>query len=436
MLSSILRTVRAHRLFEPGDRVVLGVSGGADSMALMHALWEVADRLEIALEIATVDHGLRPEAAREAELVRERAAALELPWHLLRVDVAAARRRQPASLQDAARRLRLAALSELAAQVDARRIALAHQADDQAETVLFRIVRGTGLHGLAGIPYMRAMAPGSPQAVVHPLLDVRRREVLRYLRRRSIPFADDPSNADLRFARARVRHRLLPALSGENPRVAEALVALAAAARAARGRSPSPDAVAELPADVGRRATEVIARLRATRDGTRRVDLAGGRVAEIAYGVVQVVRAAEVAAAAGVPAFGVPGAPLAIAGPGVYAWPGSPDLEVTASGAPAAATAVTACFDADALAWPLRVRARRPGDRMRPRGGRGTRKLSDLLIDAKISRNERGRLPVVTTADGVVLFVPGLRPAEEGRPTATTTRLVSLALASSPVEAP
>src|SRR5215471_8399578 len=102
MLSAILRTVRAHRLFERGDRVLVAVSGGPDSMAMLHALWELAGRLGLQLEAATVDHGLRPEAAAEAELVRDRAAALQLPWHLLRVDVASARRLGGGSVQEAA----------------------------------------------------------------------------------------------------------------------------------------------------------------------------------------------------------------------------------------------------------------------------------------------------------------------------------------------
>src|SRR4029079_18159666 len=131
-------------------------------------------------------------------------------------------------------RLRREAPAELAGRRGARRIALAHQADDQAETVLFRIVRGTGLRGLAGIPYRRG-------PFVRPLLDVTRAEIARYLARRSIPFVEDPSNADPRFSRARVRHRLLPLLAEENPRVREALVALAAEARpsgAAAARDP------------------------------------------------------------------------------------------------------------------------------------------------------------------------------------------------------
>jgi tRNA(Ile)-lysidine synthase len=302
--------------------------------------------------------------------------------------------------------VRLQALGELAAERGATRVALGHQADDQAETVLFRIVRGTGLTGLRGIPYRR-------DPFVRPLLDVPRAEILRYLRRRSIPCVDDPSNADLRFARARVRHRLMPLLAAENPRIREALVGLAAAAAAA----PETPAAADLAADVGRRAAAVVARLEAAKGGTRHIDVRGRRIVEVAYGQVR-VRARPRPAVEPTP--GAP-RPVAIPGPGVYAWPGWGSITVSAA---TTAEGNSTCFDADRLAWPLSVRGRRPGDRMRPRGGRGSRKLSDLLIDAKISRNHRARLPVVTTADDVVLFVPGLRPAECGRPGASTTRLI------------
>jgi tRNA(Ile)-lysidine synthase len=420
MLSTVLRTVRAHGLCQPGDRVLVAVSGGPDSMALLHALWELRARLLVELEAVTIDHGLRAGAAAEAELVRERAVALEVPWRLVRVDVAAARRGSGGSVQEVARRLRLAALAELAAERGAGRVALGHQADDQAETVLFRIVRGTGLRGLRGIPYRR-------DPFVRPLLDVPRDEILRYLRRRSIAFAEDPSNADERFARARLRHRLMPLLAAENPRVREALLGLAAAARRAPAAG-GPDRA--LPDDVGRRAAEVVARLRAGGAGTRQVDVGGRRTVEVSYGRV-LVRPVAGSGPESLP-ISLP-ASLPISAPGVYAWPGTGALIVRAGRSDIAplARARTAgdggvCFDADAIRWPLAVRARRPGDRMRPRGGRGSRKLSDLLIDAKIARNARARLPVLLTADGVVLYVPGLRPAEHGRPTASTKRTVTI----------
>jgi tRNA(Ile)-lysidine synthase len=434
MLSTVLRTVRAHGLCRPGERVLVAVSGGPDSLALLHALWELRARLLVELEAVTIDHGLRAGAAAEAELVRERAAALEVPWRLVRVDVAAARRASGGSLQEVARRLRLAALAELAAARGAGRVALGHQADDQAETVLFRIVRGTGLRGLRGIPYRR-------DPFVRPLLDVPRDEILRYLRRRSIAFAEDPSNADERFARARLRHRLMPLLAAENPRVREALLGLAAAARRAPATGGPERA---LPDDVGRRAAEVVARLRAGGAGTRQVDVGGRRTVEVSYGKVLVrPRSVAIASPASL-AITLPAslpASLPISGPGVYAWPGTGALVVRAGRSdidPLARGRTVGegggCFDADAIRWPLTARARRPGDRMRPRGGRGSRKLSDLLIDAKIARNARARLPVLLTADGVVLYVPGLRPAEHGRPTASTKRTVTIEVREGPEE--
>jgi tRNA(Ile)-lysidine synthase len=409
MLSTMLRTITARGLFRPGDRVLVAVSGGPDSMALLHALWESRIRLGLVLEVVGVDHGLRPEAARELDLVCARAEALDLPFVRLAVDVARERRRG-VSLQDAARRARLGSLAALAATRGARRVALGHQADDQAETVLFRILRGTGLPGLGGIPYER-------DPFVRPLLDVWRAEILGYLRRRSIPFVDDPSNADLRFARARLRHRILPLLAGENPQVARALVALGAEARGETA------AAAGIPA-LSRRAAASVGRLRA-RGGTAAVDVAGGRRVVVSYGDVRVEPGGHPTPTSGPTP---PPGPLTIARPGAYAWSaGTVEVDEVSragrEGDPAPEPGAPE-FDADRLTWPLVVRARRSGDRMRPRGGRGSRKLTDLMIDAKIARGARGALPVVTTARDEVLFVPGLRPAEIGRPTPGTRRIL------------
>jgi tRNA(Ile)-lysidine synthase len=398
MLSTILRTIATHALFRPGDRVLVAVSGGPDSMALLHALWEARARLGVTLEVVGVDHGLRPEAARELDLVRARAEALDLRFVRLAADVAR-ERRGGVSLQDAARRARLGALASLATARGARRVALGHQADDQAETVLFRILRGTGLPGLAGIPYER-------DPFVRPLLDVWRAEILRYLHRRSIPFVEDPSNADLRYARARIRHRILPLLAEENPRVSEALVALATAARA-RSVSGGEDLSTAPLAALSRRAASSVGRLRG-KGGTTAVDVSGRRRVVVSYGEVR-IEPRDVAPAP-------PRRDLVIDRPGAYPWSGG-TVEVEE-----VAGAGDGQFDADRLTWPLVVRPRRSGDRMRPRGGRGSRKLSDLMIDAKIARGVRGALPVVTSASDEVLFVPGLRPAEIGRPTSRTSR--------------
>lgn len=427
MLSAVLATIAARQLLQRGDRVVVAVSGGPDSMALLHALWELRERLGLTLEVAAVDHGLRADAQREVQLVRERAAALGLPFSAVAVDVAAERRgRRGASVQDAARDARLRALAALARAHGAGKVATGHQADDQAETVLYRIVRGTGVAGLTGIPYQRDVSARGAGAItlVRPLLDVTRAQILRYLRLRSIPFVEDPSNADARYARARIRHRVLPALAEENPRVAEALRALAAAARGERAAGADTSSLS-------RRAAATVARL-AARGGTASVDVAGGRRVEVSYGRIRIQdrgrgRPARSEAAPG---------SIVIERPGTYRWSDAGAVEVRevavrklAGGGGKKKSSSRDEFDADRLAWPLVMRARRPGDRMRPRGGRGSRKLSDLMIDAKIARPLRDALPVVTSADDVVLFVPGLRPAEAGRPSAATRRRLTISFA-------
>ena len=162
MLSRVLSTIRTEGLLAAGERVLVAVSGGPDSTALLHALARLAPRLGCSLEAASVDHRLRPEAAAEARAVAEACAAVGVPCQVLPVDVPVGRRRGE-SLQTAARRLRLSALQEAAAAFSCQKIALGHTADDQAETVLFRIVRGTGVAGLSRDP-LPARSPGPAPA--------------------------------------------------------------------------------------------------------------------------------------------------------------------------------------------------------------------------------------------------------------------------------
>ncbi len=440
MLSRVLRTIKRHELLVgPGtDRVLCAVSGGPDSMALLACLWELGPRLGLTIEVATIDHGLRIEVAREISMVEERCAALALPFHRVRVDVAAERALSKSKtgagrrggVQEVARALRLEALSGLAAARGIGRVALGHHADDQTETVLFRILRGTGAAGLTGIPYRR-------DPFVRPLLDVTRVEILRYLVRRSIPYATDPSNADLRYARPRLRHQILPILRRENPRIDQALRSLAA--NVAEGRSGAqPSGRAEgraegrgvhIPTGV---ANEIAATARQG-DGTRSYDIAGGRRVTVVYGQIRIEpRGRPDVAPGGEQAIG----PTAIRGPGRYPV-GTGGVvvvvrEEVGPDQPGSRPDHTrwAWFDGDQLSWPLWVRLRRPGDRMRPRGGLGGRKLSDLLIDAKIPRPDRAALPVVTATGGDLLFVPGLRPSSTATPTETTRRRIGLAVAS------
>lgn len=427
MLSAVLHTISRRGLFRPGDRVLVAVSGGPDSMALLAVLWELAPRLGLEIEVATVDHGLRREAAAEGELVAERARALGVPWHGLRVEVRSGGGH--GGLQEAARRARLGALLACAESNDCARVALGHQADDQAETVLFRILRGTGLRGLAGIPYIRP-------PYVRPLLDVPRSQILAYLRRRSLPFVADPSNADPRFARARLRDTVLPALRRENPRVGEALRRLAA--EAAVLRDPGGGAVRDLEVAARAQGIHVSARLAATlaeaarKGGTSSFDVAGGRRLTVSYGHLEVSGPASARDApdpeeggarpvtgAGVHRLGKEGVVVVVTDRGAA------DNGALAPGVSGATD--WAWFDLGQLSWPLVLRRPGPGDRMRPRGGRGSRKVADLFIDAKVPRVERPHRLVVASSDGQILFVCGLRPSGVAAPTRATSLWVGLA---------
>ena len=453
MLARISRTIRRQALFTGSDAtgVLCAVSGGPDSMALLACLWELSPRLGLRLEVATVDHGLRPEATDEIALVAARAEALGLPWHPLRVDVKGARLsaaggggRRAGGVQEVARGLRLAALADLAARRGLGRVALGHQADDQAETVLFRILRGTGVPGLAGIPYRRG-------PYVRPMLDVTRAEVLRYLARRSLPFVTDRSNADLRYSRARLRHQILPLLRRENPRLDQALRSLAASAAAHTAEDEADpsrriaSAARAAGAHVPLRLVAEIAAVAREGRGARSYDLADRRRVTVVYGRVHIggPRPARVPSttATATAASAAAGLVISIPGPGSYVFRQGWAIAVREEAASARIASAPApahrtmpddggwvWFDGDRLSWPLGARNRRPGDRMRPRGGVGSRKLADLLIDAKVPEPERAALPVVTSADGKLLFVPGLRPAEGADPSDSTRRWIGLAV--------
>ena len=214
--STVRRTMRERALASPGDHVLVACSGGPDSTALLHVLHRLRSELGITLCVASIDHGLRPESASEVEHVGAFASTLGVPFYPVRVDLAT----EGVSIQARARELRYGALREVARAHGAVRIAVGHTQDDQAETVLARVLRGAGLRGLEGIEARRM------DGVIRPLLDCRRPDVRAYAEERALPFVDDPSNHQRTFERVRIRHEVLPALEAEDRRVVEHLCAL------------------------------------------------------------------------------------------------------------------------------------------------------------------------------------------------------------------
>jgi len=207
---------------ERGSSLVVAVSGGADSMVLLHVLARLAPTFGLSLHAHGVDHGLRPEAARELDGAEAFAESLGVPFARTSLKVA-----RGGNLQARARAARHAALASAAARVGARAIATAHHADDRAETVLMRLMRGAGARGLAALPPRAPSEAASDIELLRPLLRARRTALRAHAARHRIPFADDPSNEDPRYLRVQVRREVLPLLERVSPAIVDHLNALA-----------------------------------------------------------------------------------------------------------------------------------------------------------------------------------------------------------------
>lgn len=260
-----------------GSTLLLAVSGGPDSMALLDATARVARKLELSLVAHGVDHGLRAEAAGELDLAEAHARSLDVPFGRTLVEV------EPGgNLQARAREARYRALAQAASEHEARAIATAHHRDDRAETLLLRLLRGAGAHGLAVLPPRAPLEldverqhAAEPIELIRPLLRARRADVLAHLERHDVPASHDPSNENSRFLRVRVRRELLPLLEELDPGITSHLEALADELTALR--SVSEGSSYALP-----RATQVALReLARTRSSSTRVWLPGGLVAAV-----------------------------------------------------------------------------------------------------------------------------------------------------------
>jgi tRNA(Ile)-lysidine synthase len=223
MLERIAGNISRYNMFPAGSRCGVAVSGGADSVCLLHALFELAPRWNLHLSLIHVEHGIRGEASRaDAAFVRDLAASLGLPFLYRTADVPAVAQENRDNLEQAARGVRHEFYRELVGTGVVDRIATGHTRNDQAETVLYRILRGSGVSGLAGI---RAV---TSDGLVRPLLTTWRREVEAWLGERNIAWRNDETNADPCYDRNRIRHQLLPLMRAEyNPRIDETLARMA-----------------------------------------------------------------------------------------------------------------------------------------------------------------------------------------------------------------
>lgn len=451
VLERVEASLRRWQLARPGDHVIVAVSGGADSVALLACLRDLAPRWSLRVRIAHVHHGLRADADTDARFVAALAAAWALPLDLERAEVGGYAKSHHLSIEAAAREVRYAFLRQTAARRGARTVAVGHTADDQVETVLLRFLRGGHPAG------MWPRRPIGEMVLIRPLLDLSRRELRADLQRRGLPWREDPSNQDLRHLRNRLRHDLIPALAGYIPGVkkslkqtADALVvddqALEALAEAAEATviSPAPDGAA---LHRGRLLLEPEAVRR--RLFRRAVSVAGGNIRRL--GFVHMEEGVRLAAEGRHgQRLSLPGLVLEVRGDdlllllpagsdgpvSVYEVPerGRVDavpfgLVVESELLPARDADLAdgaAYLDADRVRPPLMLRAWREGDRFRPLGMLGKKKVGDFLTDAKVPRLRRSRIAVLETAEGTIVWVVGWRVAEETRVTPATRRVLRL----------
>ncbi|MBE3588472.1 MAG: tRNA lysidine(34) synthetase TilS [Thermoanaerobacteraceae bacterium] len=440
------------------DTVLVGVSGGPDSMALLHFLWQLRREFSLNLAVAHLNHLFRGEEARaDARMVEEYARGLGLPVYVEEFDVPAYRRRTGLSAQDAARRVRYRFFERLAGETGAGRVALGHHADDQAETILFNFLRGAGPSGLKGIPPVRGR-------YIRPFLDVRRREIESYCRRYQLPVREDASNKKPIYTRNRIRLELIPLLEQKyNPGLVDALVHLGHICReedayleeeTARLYSRvlleeredrlvlSIPALLSAPVALRRRLVRRAFACLAGEGGSLsflRVEAllllvenpVGGRVVELPGGVKARRQKSRLYLWLDQNDLAVPFYSYPLVVPGVTFIPETGQrilarvIPSPAAPDPRRLSPAEALLDYDSLPGDLRVRRRREGDRFHPLGMAGSMKLKKFLIDRGVARERRDEIPLVVAGEQVV-WVGGLRPGEPWKVTPHTKRCLYL----------
>ncbi|PTX55255.1 tRNA(Ile)-lysidine synthase [Melghirimyces profundicolus] len=461
MLERMIQTIEIHRLLPEGAKVAVGVSGGVDSTALLHALHRLAPRYGWRVYAIHVNHGLRGEESEgDARYVRGRCEEWRIPFRLERVDVKGELEKNGGNPQSVARKLRYEAFHRAARAFGADHLALAHQADDQVETLLMRLLRGTGPSGLAGIPLVREW---DNIRVVRPLLEIRRSEVEDYCAAHGLKPRLDSSNRDSRYTRNRIRHDLIPELKSYNPRFENALLQLAKVAADEedhwrelvekgaervilhRGDGETVmDVTSLLELDVAlqRRviklilnclveedendgvtldSVERIRRLAARPGPSSTVPLFGEHRAEREYQRLRILKSSPEVKSGTVPSPGTTFLPV----PGEIHFPAGRLRSRVESRWIYPPDDRRAVFDLDRLETPLSVRTRRPGDRIRPLGLDGTKKVKEIMIDAKVPRRLRDGIPLVLSGEETI-WVPGLARSDAALVTEETRRFLYL----------
>ena len=441
MLRRLARAIQA--LWGPSDRIAVAVSGGADSVALLCLLHDLAGSAPWTLAgVIHVHHGLRAaDADADAAFCQELAVQHALPIDVVTVDVTAERTRTRRSLEAAARALRYEAFTAAAERLGATVVVTGHTLDDQAETVLLRLFRGATSRGVSAIRPRRGL-------YARPLLDCRREELRRYLVARGQRWREDLSNADDRVPRNRLRRDVMPQVEQAWPGAVKALARFAATtsadeqllSRLAADVAPDVIRIGSGGVELVRAPFDVLPVAVARRLVRDAIEAAGGTSS---FGDVEVVRRLLGSGRPGrkgtfhglsayvdevVVRLSAPGATDTVA-PFAYRLDVPGQVRISETGAVVRASLfqgsdrpplsagweAIAALRASSVALPLTVRSKAPGDRFVPLGAPGSRSLQNLFVDRKMPRFERARVPVVVDAEGHIVWVAGVAVADRCR---------------------
>jgi len=460
-ITKIKRTIKKHCMLESGEKVVVGVSGGPDSMALLSVLHQMQENYDLQLLVAHLNHGFRgKEAERDAQFVRDRAQGFGLPCEIKTVDVPSFKKRSTLSSQEAARVVRYQFLEDVRKRFHASKIALGHTADDQAETLMMWLLRGTGLKGLGGMPPVRG------GIIIRPLIETTREEIETFLEEKSIPFVVDSSNLNPDYVRNKLREQLFPLLKEDyNPQLVKRLTQTAEIVRLdneylekkAQEKLEriivSCDSTSAVIDSVGLLALPVALQVRCLRSLLEKIkgnlkrissthlnailkivsrdkpykvlQLPDGISVEKSYQRLELTRHRS--------------DPL----PFHYCFTTIPDrVMIEEIGRELNFTFIegnghdevvhnarVACLDAEKVLMPLTIRNVKPGDRFQPLGMQGEKKIKDFFIDEKVPLTERKRIPLVLCKEAVV-WVGGMRIDHRLRVTQNTRKMLTITLKS------
>jgi len=460
LLDHVKRTIDHYHLLDRGDRLIVGVSGGVDSMVLLHLLNVIRQEFDLALIVAHVNHGLRPkESELEAELVRKESERLGLTFEYVLFNVKEFQKAGGISLQDAARRIRFHYFNVLLQKYNANKVALGHNADDQVETVLLRLMRGSGLKGLKGI------LPIREGRVIRPLLEVGRREIESFAEEKKIPYLLDSSNLKENYLRNRLRLTLIPLIEKEyQPNFKEIILRTLVILREEndyleRGAEEAYHKIVQEEKDalsfklsqyqslhpaiqwrilqkmwgrIDKRGMDI-----EVREGVEVVpvykklhQLCPSFLLELPHGVSLEKRYDLVTMKKGW-AKPVPPFEVELISPGrTYIEEIKREIVIEEASRNDMIKDLyklpdMALLDYQSLQFPLKVRNFRPGDRFQPLGLRGTQKLKEFFIDHKIPKFERPRIPLLISGE-MIAWIVGYRINERVKVTEKTQRVLKV----------